>query len=46
MVTPSDPAILLLIPVTLLLMVALAWPLENTQTGRDLMDYLERRIRR
>lgn len=40
----SDPAILLLVPFGILVMVAIAWPLENTQRGRDLMDWIEERL--
>ena len=39
----NDPAILLLIPIALLLMVGVAAPLEGTQRGRDFMDAILRR---
>jgi len=39
----SDPAILLLVPITLMLMCAIAAPLEGTQRGRDLCDAILRR---
>lgn len=42
--TPQDPGILLLIPIALLIMVLVAWPLEETETGRAIMDRLYRWI--
>ena len=39
----SDPGILLLVPMALLLMVAVAAPLEGTERGRDFLDAILRR---
>lgn len=38
--TPTDPAILLVIPVVMLVLVALAAPMEHTERGRRLADRL------
>ena len=43
--TPTDPAILLVVPLVMLLMVALAAPLEGTETGRRITDWILERIR-
>jgi len=36
--TYTDPGILFLIPCALIVMVAVAWPLEETHRGRDFVD--------
>lgn len=38
--TPSDPAILFVVPVGMLVLVAIAAPIENTARGRRLADRL------
>lgn len=42
--TPTDPWILAVVPVILLLMVAIAAPLENTETGRRFCDWILERL--